>query len=30
VCCNSEKPLPEKFGLCNECGVPEGMDHVGH
>jgi hypothetical protein len=22
--------LPEKFGLCNECGVPEGMAHVGH
>ena len=25
-----ELPKPEKFGLCNECGVPEGMEHVGH
>lgn len=29
-CCNLDKPLPEVFGLCNECGVPEGMAHVGH
>ena len=28
-CCTA-KPLPEKFGLCNECGVPRGMNHVGH
>lgn len=26
-CCNPEKPLPEKYGLCNECGVP--LDGVG-
>jgi hypothetical protein len=29
-CCNEEKPLPEKFGLCNECGVPKGAAHIGH
>jgi hypothetical protein len=23
-------PKPEKFGLCNTCGVPEGMPHRGH
>lgn len=28
--CCIEKPLPEKFGLCNECGVPKGMNHIGH
>ena len=25
-----ELPLPEKYDLCNECGVPQGMAHVGH
>ena len=25
-----ELPLPEKYGLCNECGVPQGVAHVGH
>jgi len=29
ACC-AEKPKPEQFGLCNECGVPKGMEHVGH
>jgi len=29
-CCNPAKPLPEDVGLCNECGIPEGMPHVGH
>lgn len=28
--CCTEKPLPEKFGLCNKCGVPNGMAHIGH
>lgn len=28
--CCVEKPLPEKFGLCNECGVPAGNLHIGH
>lgn len=28
--CCIEKPLPEVFGLCNTCGVPEGMAHRGH
>ncbi len=28
--CCGEKPLPEKFGLCNVCGVPAGTPHVGH
>jgi hypothetical protein len=26
ACCVA-KPLPEKFGLCNECGVP--LDGIG-
>lgn len=29
VCC-VEKPLPETVGLCNTCGVPDGMTHIGH
>jgi hypothetical protein len=28
--CCTEKPRPDEFGLCNECGVPDGMAHVGH
>jgi hypothetical protein len=28
--CCEEMPKPEKFGLCNTCGVPEGVPHVGH
>jgi hypothetical protein len=26
-CCYPDKPKPEDFGLCNECGVP--LDGVG-
>lgn len=26
--CCVEKPKPETFGMCNVCGVPEGMRHV--
>lgn len=29
-CCNPDKPLPGAFGLCNECGVPKGVRHIGH
>jgi hypothetical protein len=29
-CCNPNKPLPEKYGMCNECGVPKGIAHIGH
>lgn len=29
-CCHPEKPKPEQFGLCNECGVPKGARHQGH
>lgn len=25
-----ELPKPSQFGLCDECGVPEGIAHVGH
>lgn len=28
--CCFVKPKPEEFGLCNTCGVPKGMAHVGH
>lgn len=28
--CCIEKPKPSKFGLCNICGVPEGVAHIGH
>ena len=28
-CCVA-KPKAEQFGLCNECGVPAGISHVGH
>ena len=28
--CCVEKPSPASFGLCSECGVPEGCEHVGH
>jgi hypothetical protein len=28
--CCIEKPKPHEFGLCDECGVPEGVAHVGH
>ena len=28
--CCIKKPKPEEYGLCNECGVPKGMPHVGH
>jgi hypothetical protein len=30
VCCLRNKPKPEQFGLCNDCGVPKGFPHVGH
>ena len=23
-------PSPTSYGLCDECGVPEGASHVGH
>jgi hypothetical protein len=29
ACC-VEKPMPHEYGLCDECGVPEGSEHVGH
>lgn len=29
ACC-VKKPKPEEYGLCNICGVPEGIPHVGH
>lgn len=28
--CCVEKPSPEAFGLCPECGIPKGGRHVGH
>lgn len=28
--CCIEKPKPHEKGLCDICGVPEGMAHVGH
>lgn len=29
TCC-ANKPKPEEHGLCNVCGVPKGMNHIGH
>lgn len=40
-CCNPDKPLPEKYNLCNVCGIPLDSDiyktfyggpvkHIGH
>lgn len=28
--CCKEKPMPHELGLCDTCGVPDGMAHVGH
>lgn len=28
--CNVVLPMPHEFGMCDDCGAPKGMKHVGH